>query len=86
MRRAVALKYNVEMDRAPRLVAQGRGEVAERILVLAREHGIPLHRDPDLVEALATLDLGDVIPENLYQAVAEVLAFIYRANTAAARS
>lgn len=73
---AVALHYDGQG--APRLVAKGRGEVAERILEVAREHGVPLHEDPALARALARLELGEEIPRALYQAVAEVLAFALR--------
>jgi flagellar biosynthesis protein len=79
---AVALKYVKEQDDAPRVVAKGRGELAERILRLAREHGIPVHRDTDLAEVLIRLDLGELIPPELYRAVAEVLAYLYRMNQA----
>jgi len=72
---AVALQYDGK--EAPRVTASGRGEIAERILALAEEHGIPLREDPDLVTLLAQLDLGTEIPSNLYVAVAEVLAFAY---------
>jgi flagellar biosynthesis protein len=73
---AVALHY--DGGGAPRLVAKGGGEVAERILEVAREHGVPLHEDPALARALARLELGEEIPRALYQAVAEVLAFALR--------
>jgi len=77
---AVALKYlRGHMD-APRVVAKGRGSVAERILDLARAHGVPVHRDTDLAEVLVRLDLGDWVPPELYKAVAEVLAYLYRMN------
>lgn len=79
-KKAVALRYNPGEDPAPRLVAKGKGHVAERILEIAKEHGIHIHEDPDLVEVLAALDLGQLIPEELYEALAEILAFIYRLN------
>lgn len=79
-RRAVALGYDAAEDAAPRVLAQGSGLVAERILELAREHGIPIHDDPDLAALLAQVQPGTEIPEHLYRAVAEVLAFIYRVN------
>jgi len=75
---AIALRYDRERDDAPRVTAKGQGFVAEEIMKLARAHNIPLREDPALVGALATLDLGDHIPAELYRAVAEVLAFIYR--------
>jgi flagellar biosynthesis protein len=56
--------------------------VAERILEVAREHGLPLREDPDLVEALAVLDLNALVPPELYEVIAEVLAWAYRANSA----
>jgi flagellar biosynthesis protein len=75
---AVALGYDPEKDSAPRVLAAGNGALAERILALAREHGVPIQEDPVLVEALATVDLGASIPAELYVVVAEVLAFVYR--------
>jgi flagellar biosynthesis protein len=80
--RAVALRYRREEGGAPRVTASGAGPVAERIVELAREHGLPMREDPDLVEALAILDLGAVIPAELYDVIAEVLAWAYRANSA----
>jgi flagellar biosynthesis protein len=79
-RRAVALRYERGQDAAPRVVAKGRGPVAETIIAHAREHGVPLQEDADLAAALSTLDLETEIPPELYRAVAEVLAFIYRLN------
>jgi flagellar biosynthesis protein len=76
--RAAALQYDPGRDRAPRLVARGDGHVAERILALAREHGIAVHEDRALVDVLARLDLGSEIPPELYRAVAEIIAFVYR--------
>lgn len=77
---AVALRYDAEEDHAPRVLAKGQGEVAERILAIARERGIPLHEDRDLVRLLLVLDLDLEVPPHMYQALAEVLAHIYRAN------
>lgn len=79
-KRAVALRYNPGADSAPRLVAKGRGHLAERIIALAREHGVPVQEDPDLVELLAVIEVGELVPEELYGAVAEILAFLYRLN------
>ncbi|MGD8911620.1 MAG: EscU/YscU/HrcU family type III secretion system export apparatus switch protein [Candidatus Thiodiazotropha sp.] len=72
---AIALKYDGE--NAPRLTAKGRGELANRILALADEHAIPLHEDAELAALLSQIPLGDEIPEALYRAVAEVIAFAY---------
>ncbi len=77
---AVALRYLRGRDEAPHVVAKGRGSVAERILEIARSRGVPLHRDTDLAEVLVRLDLGDWVPPELYKAVAEVLAYLYRMN------
>ena len=79
-RRAVALKYDPRRDGAPRVTAKGARAVAERIIQLAREEGIPLHEDSDLVAALMELDFQEEIPPQLYKAVAEILAFVYRLN------
>ena len=78
--KAVALRYDQEEDAAPRLVAKGTGLVARRIIELAQEHGVHVHEDPDLVGVLSKLDLDTQIPEGLFRAVAEVLAFVYRLN------
>jgi flagellar biosynthesis protein len=79
-RTAVALKYDAATESAPRVVAKGRGLVAEKIIALAREQGIPMREDPDLVQMLTQLDLNQEIPPTLYKVVAEVLAFVYRLN------
>jgi len=76
---AVALRYNQKEDRAPRVVAKGRGELAERIREIARSAGVPIVPQPPLARLLhATVAEGREIPSNLYHAVAEVLAYIYR--------
>jgi len=80
LRKAVALKYDAKSDRAPKVTAKGARAVAERIIDLAREKGIPLHEDPDLVGALMELDFHEEIPPQLYKAVAEILSFVYRLN------
>jgi flagellar biosynthesis protein len=77
-RQAVALRYEPKQDRAPKLVAKGRGYLAERILDLARQYNIPVRQDKNLLQILSRLDLNQEIPAEVYQAVAEILAFIYR--------
>ncbi len=77
---AVALKYDADKDAVPRVVAKGSGYVAERIIELAREYGVPIRTDSDLAQALAQIDVGRAIPADLYPAVAEVLAYVYRMN------
>ena len=81
-RRAAALRYERGVDRAPRVIARGEGHVADRILALARENGIPIHEDRALVQVLTKLDVDTEIPLEVYQAVAEILSFLYRVNTA----
>lgn len=78
--RAAALRYRGEG--APELVAKGDGAVAERIEAIAREHDVPLVQDAQLTNLLCQLPLGDEIPPQLYVAVAEVLAYVYRLNDA----
>ena len=78
--KAVALKYQPETDRAPKVVAGGRGKIAQKIIEIAREHGIYVRNDPDLVEVLSRLDLNEEIPPELYVVVAELLSFIYSLN------
>jgi flagellar biosynthesis protein len=63
---------------APEVSAVGQGEIAERIIALAKENNVPIRHDPDLVTLLAQLDIGQIIPPELYAVVAEVLAFVYR--------
>ena len=79
-RKAVALKYERGKDLAPKVTAKGRGDVAERILALAREHGVAIQKDSTLLDALYRLDINEEIPEELYTVVAEILAFVYRMN------
>jgi flagellar biosynthesis protein len=79
-KKAVALGYAEKKDAAPRVLAKGTGLLAERIIELARQHGIYTYTDPDLVEVLSAVDVDSEIPRELYRAVAEVLAFVYRMN------
>ena len=88
-RSAVALRYQVQapfLDLAPRLVAKGEGLLADRILALAKEHGIPIEHNPDLLAALEPLEVNQVLPPELFMAVAIMLAALYRANGAPAGS
>ena len=72
---AVALNYDEES--APRVTAKGKGDIAEHIMAIASAHNIPLQENPELVKVLVEMDLGTEIPEALYLAVAEVIAFAY---------
>lgn len=75
---AIALAYDLDVDRAPKVTAKGRGAVAEAILSAAREHDIAIEGDPLLAEALAGVDIDQEIPLELYRAVAEVIGFVVR--------
>ncbi|MBS1189603.1 MAG: putative flagellar biosynthetic protein [Rhodocyclaceae bacterium] len=77
LREAVALAYR-QTDAAPRVVAKGRGYVAEEIIAKAREHGVYVHESPELVALLTQVDIDEHIPPQLYVAVAELLAWLYR--------
>ncbi len=83
-RKATALSYELGQT-APRVVASGRGYIAERIIAAAQEAGVPVKADSALVNALASLDLGEEIPEALYRAVAETLAWAYKLDAHAGR-
>lgn len=75
---AVALRYDVDRDKAPLVVASGRGVVADEILRVAEDNKIPLYEDPELANLLAKLELEAEIPAELYTMVAEVLFFVYK--------
>lgn len=79
-KKAAALRYQHDRDKAPRVVAKGRGKIAEQIIAVAQANDVPLVEDEGLVQVLEALDLDTDIPAELYQAVAEVLVFIYRMN------
>jgi flagellar biosynthesis protein len=75
---AIALSYNEEGLQAPKIVAKGKGMIAENIVEKARAHNVPIQEDKSLVDLLGQLDVNASVPEELYQAVAEVFAFLYR--------
>lgn len=76
-REAIALAYR-QTDAAPRVVARGKGLIAEEIIARAREHGVYVHESPELVALLTQVDIDQSIPPQLYMAVAELLAWLYR--------
>ena len=78
--KAVAIVYDEKEAAAPRVVAGGKGLVADKIIETARAAGVHIKEDPNLVEILAKIPLGNEIPVELYQTVAEVLAFVYQVN------
>lgn len=77
LKEAVALAYR-QTDAAPRVVARGKGLIAEEIIARAREHGVYVHESPELVALLTQVDIDEHIPPQLYLAVAELLAWLYR--------
>lgn len=77
---AVALKYDLEKDAAPRIVATGKGYVAEKIIDTAKEANVPVHRDDAVARTLSKLELGDTIPPELYEVVAQILIYVDRVD------
>jgi len=76
--KAAALKYDKKNSTAPKVIAKGKGEIAQKIISLAHENKLPIRKDEDLVELLSKVELDKEVPENLYKAVAEVFAFVYK--------
>lgn len=74
-KQAIALEYNPE-EEAPKVIATGKGQLAERIIERAKEADIPVHRDDKLADTLSRLEIGDAIPPELYEVVAEILVFV----------
>ncbi|MRG85415.1 EscU/YscU/HrcU family type III secretion system export apparatus switch protein [Salinibacillus xinjiangensis] len=79
-KQAVALSYHEKRDTAPKVVAKGKGTIAENIIDMANENNVPVEENAALVDLLSTLNTNDTIPEELYQVVAEVFAFIYQVD------
>jgi flagellar biosynthesis protein len=79
-KRAVALRYDPVREAAPRVVAKGRGLAADQIIKVARKNAVPVREDPNLVQVLSRLNLDQEIPQEVYQAVAAILAFLYKLN------
>lgn len=80
-KKAVALKYDKDKSDAPVVTAKGTGKIAHKIIELAQKHQIPIKDDPDLIEVLASLEINEQIPSEIYAAVAELLAFVYSMNS-----
>lgn len=77
---AVALSYTPGESDVPKVIAKGKGKIAENILMKAEEYDVPIQEDPSLLELLGQLDINESIPEELYQAVSEVFAYIYHVD------
>ncbi len=75
IKQAIALEYNPAED-APKVIASGRGLIAEKIIEKAKESEVPIHRDDKLADTLSRLEIGDMIPPELYEVVAEILIFV----------
>lgn len=75
IKQAIALEFDPE-DEAPRVIASGKGELAERIIEKAKEAAVPVHRDDKLADTLSRLEIGEMIPPELYEVVAEILVFV----------
>lgn len=75
VRKSIALQYNNLLP-APFVLAKGKGELAAKLLALAKEHGVDVVEEADLAESLFWLDIGEFIPEQFYSAVAEILAYV----------
>ena len=81
IKKAVAIQYQPSQQNAPIVTAKGQGFIAEKIITLAKKRNIPIKDDPDLVQILSQIDLGEEIPSSVYQVVAEIFAFVYHLNT-----
>ena len=81
-KKAVALKYDMQQDSAPRVVAKGRGHVAEHILATAQKNSVPVYQNKTLVNMLMALEIDREIPPELYKAIAEVMAYVYKMDKA----
>jgi len=77
---AVALHYDHQPGSSPKVVASGQGHLARKIIAAAEAAGVDIVQDPDLLEVLGRVPIGEEIPSELFQAVAEILAFVYRIN------
>ena len=75
VKQAIALEYNPD-EEAPKVIASGRGVLAEKIIEKAKESDVPIHRDDKLADTLSRLEIGDMIPPELYEVVAEILIFV----------
>ncbi len=84
-KQAVALKYDAQKDTAPRVIAKGKGHTAEHILEAAQKNSVPVYQNKTLVNMLMALDIDREIPPELYKAIAEVMAYVYKMDKAKGR-
>ncbi len=78
IQKAAALKYDIEKQNAPKLIAKGEAQIAKNIIKIAQENNLPIKKDEDLIELLSKLDIDKEIPQSMYKAVAEIFSFIYK--------
>lgn len=76
--KAVALRYDKEQEKAPRVLAKGEGESAKNIIKIAQLHKLPIKKDADLIELLSKVEIDKEVPQELYKAVAELFSYIYK--------
>lgn len=76
IKQAIALEYDPNTDDAPKVIASGQGAVADRIIEKAKENKVPVHADSKLADTLSKLEIGEMIPPELYEVVAEILVFV----------
>ena len=76
--KAVALRYDKEQEKAPRVLAKGEGETAKNIIKIAQLHKLPIKKDADLIELLSKVEIDKEVPQELYKAVAELFSYIYK--------
>ncbi len=81
---AVAIRYDRERENAPRVVAKGRGVIAQQLMAIAKKHAVPVYQNQTVTQLLMAVELDREIPPELYQAVANVLAYVYRLDGRAA--
>lgn len=77
VQKAVALSYDDQQDSAPKVVAKGKGEIANNIIKIAQENDLPIKKDEDLIELLTKIDIDREVPPEMYKAVAEIFSYIY---------
>lgn len=81
IKKAVALGYDIDVDQAPKVIAKGKGELANNIIKIAQDNEVPIKKDEDLVELLSAIDIDKEIPDSMYKAVSEIFSFIYDLTT-----
>lgn len=81
IKKAIALDYDIDINQAPKVIAKGKGALANNIIKIAQDNDIPIKKDEDLVELLSAIDIEKEIPQSMYKAVSEIFSFIYDLTT-----